>query len=71
MIIDETTLNCPFRVFKEKGKLSRTLSDHNTITTQFEVPKVKSLKEDEAVPKWIIKPENFPNLEQNFAEEQK
>ena len=25
--------------------------------------------EDEAAPKWIIKPENFPNLEQNFDAE--
>ena len=67
MVIDEETHFCPFRVTQYKGVRTSTLSDHNAILVQMEVPRVKS-NTSEHHPKWIITPAGYQRMEELFNE---
>ena len=61
MIIDESTLFCPFRVIhRKKGNIAK-LSDHNAMIMSMEVPRVKAKTRNET-PKWNLSTKNLAHF---------
>ena len=67
MVIDESSLLCPFRVVQKQGKKSATLSDHNAILVSMEIPRVKSCVQ-KSVGNWIFDPEGLSMMSRVFDE---
>ena len=67
MVIDESTLLCPFTTTRSKGKISSTLSDHNPILIKLDVPRIKVVTRD-VESTWIYRAENFPRMAEILTE---
>ena len=68
MVIDESTVLCPFRVVQVQGTKTATLSDHNAIIVTMEIPRVKVARKKEEGGNWIFDPEGFSMMSSLFDE---
>ncbi len=65
VLIDESGSLCPFRVTQKNGIKTTTLSDHNPMMMEIQIPRCKPAQQKHT-PKWIIKPEGYTTMEGLF-----
>ena len=68
MLIDESTILCPFRVVQREGTRSNTFSDHNSIFLNFEVPRFKQTHQEYNA-HCLVKPDGYSTMSTIFNEE--